>query len=55
MLPEPAIDFLLRVMPVLPFLYLVLQVAAVLKMRGWLRVVASICGAVMLASSPRAV
>ena len=49
MLPETAVDFLLRVMPVLPVLYLVLQLAAVLKMRGWLRVAASICGAAMLA------
>lgn len=49
MLPEPVLDLLLLLMPAIPLIYVVLQVAAVLKMRGALRVVASLCGVVMLA------
>jgi Ca2+/Na+ antiporter len=48
-LPDVAIDVLFLVMPALPVLYLVLQITAILKLRGWLRAVASICGAAMLA------
>ena len=48
MLPEAAIDFLFLALPVLPFFYLVLQVTAVFRMRGWLRAVASGCGLIML-------
>jgi fatty acid desaturase len=48
MLPEPVLDFILMAMPVIPFLYLVLQVGAILKMRGGLRVAAFLCGLVML-------
>ena len=49
MLSDFAIDLLFLLMPILPVLYLVLQTAAVLKMRGGLRVVASLCGLAMLA------
>ena len=48
MLPDPVLDFILFAMPILPFLYLVLQIGAVLKMRGGLRIAASLCGLVML-------
>jgi hypothetical protein len=48
MLSDAAIDVLLVAMPVLPFLYLALQIAAVIRMRGWLRIAASACGLVML-------
>lgn len=48
MLPEPVIDFMFAAMPILPLLYIVLQVGALLKMRGWLRGAAALCGLVML-------
>jgi len=48
MLSDTAIDFILFVMPILPFLYLALQIGAILKMRGWLRTAASLCGLLML-------
>jgi hypothetical protein len=48
MLPEPVLDFIFLAMPFLPLLYLALQVGAILKMRGGLRIAASLCGLVML-------
>lgn len=48
MIPDSAIDLLFLLMPILPLLYLVLQVTAVLKMRGGLRIVAALCGVTML-------
>lgn len=48
MLSDASIDLLFLVLPALPFIYLVLQVTAVFRMRGWLRIVASACGLVML-------
>lgn len=48
MLSDAAVDVLFVAVPLLPVLYLVLQIAAVIRMRGWLRVAASACGLVML-------